>query len=121
MAQIIKTPDRDWVKKRLIGASICIAVVFTLLIFRLIYLQIVKGEEYRGYSENNRIRLKSIMAPRGLIYDRNGVLLVDNRPSFNLKIVLEDARPLEKTITTLSKLIDVPYKELWDKINLFEK
>ncbi|MCP3898620.1 MAG: penicillin-binding protein 2, partial [Desulfobacteraceae bacterium] len=46
---------------------------------------------------------------------------VDNRPSFNLKIVLEDARPLEKTITTLSKLIDVPYKELWDKINLFEK
>ncbi len=121
MAQIVKTPDREWIKKRLMAVSICIAVVFTMLVFRLIYLQIVKGEEYRRYSENNCIRLENINAPRGLIYDRNGVLLVDNRPSFNLKIVLEDARPLEKTISKLSELIDVPYQELWDKIGLFEK
>jgi penicillin-binding protein 2 len=121
LVQFVKTPDREWVKKRLMGASICIAVVFTLLVFRLIYLQIVKGEEYRGYSENNRIRIKSVKAPRGLIYDRNGVLIVDNRPSFNLKIVLEDARPLEKTINKLSELINVPYQELWDKISQFEK
>ncbi|MCK5313202.1 MAG: penicillin-binding protein 2, partial [Desulfobacteraceae bacterium] len=103
------------------GVSICIAAVFILLVFRLIYLQIVKGEEYRRYSKNNCIRLKSIKAPRGLIYDRNGILIVDNRPSFNLKVVLEDARPLEKTINKLSELIDVPYQELWDKIDQFEK
>jgi penicillin-binding protein 2 len=121
LAQIVKTPDREWIKKRLMGVSIFIAVAFTMLVFRLIYLQIVKGEEYRRYSENNCIRLKSIKAPRGLIYDRNGVLLVDNRPSFNLKIVLEDARPLKKTINKLSELIDVPYQELWEKISLFEK
>lgn len=121
MAQLVKTPDREWIKKRLMGASILIAFVFILLIFRLIYLQLVKGEEYRRYSKNNCIRLKSIQAPRGLIYDRNGVLLVDNRPSFNLKIVLEDARPLEKTIDQLAVLIDVPYQELWEKISQFEK
>ncbi|MCK5097851.1 MAG: penicillin-binding protein 2, partial [Desulfobacteraceae bacterium] len=103
------------------GASVCIAVVFILLVFRLIYLQIVKGEEYRRYSKNNCIRLKTIKAPRGLIYDRNGVLIVDNRPSFNLKIVLEDARPLEKTIRKLSELINVPYQEFSDKIGQFEK
>ncbi|MCD4740910.1 MAG: penicillin-binding protein 2 [Desulfobacteraceae bacterium] len=103
------------------GASVCIAVVFILLVFRLIYLQIIKGEEYRRFSKNNCIRLKTVKAPRGLIYDRNGVLLVDNRPSFNLKIVLEDARPLKKTINKLSELIDVPYQELWEKVNQFEQ
>ena len=121
MVQFAKTPDREWIKKRLMGVSICIAAVFILLVMRLIYLQIVKGEEYRRYSKNNCIRLKSIKAPRGLIYDRNGVLIVDNRPSFNLKIVLEDARPLEKTISKLSELINVPYQELWYKIGQFEK
>ena len=121
MIQFAKTPDREWIKKRLMGASVCIAVVFILLVFRLLYLQIIKGEEYRRYSKNNCIRLKTIKAPRGLIYDRNGVLIVDNRPSFNLKIVLEDARPLEKTIRKLSELINVPYQEFSDKIGQFEK
>lgn len=121
MAQFAKNPDREWIKKRLMGASVCIAVVFILLVFRLIYLQIIKGEEYRRFSKNNCIRLKAVKAPRGLIYDRNGVLLVDNRPSFNLKIVLEDARPLKKTINKLSELIDVPYQELWGKVNQFEQ
>jgi len=116
-----KTPDKEWIKKRLIGVSIVIAAGFILLILRLVYLQIVKGEEYRRYSKNNCIRLKTIKAPRGLIYDRNGVLIVDNRPSFNLKIVLEDARPLKKTISELALLIDVPYQELWEKISKFEK
>ena len=105
MIQFAKTPDREWIKKRLMGASICIAVVFILLVFRLLYLQIIKGEEYRRYSKNNCIRLKTIKAPRGLIYDRNGVLIVDNRPSFNLKIVLEDARPLEKTIRSPTPIL----------------
>jgi len=121
LTQFVKTPDREWIKKRLMGVSICIAAVFTLLVFRLVYLQIIKGEEYRRYSKNNCIRLKSVKAPRGLIFDRNGILLVDNRPSFNLKIVLEDARPLKKIISKLSQFIEVPFKELMDKISKFEK
>jgi penicillin-binding protein 2 len=121
VTQFVKTPDREWIKKRLVGVSICIAAAFIILVFRLIYLQIVKGEEFRRYSKNNCIRLKSVNAPRGLIYDRNGILIVDNRPSFNLNIVLEDAKPLEKTINTLSELINVPYEELSDRIDKFEK
>ena len=71
---------------------------FSILFARLVYLQVVEGEKYRRLSENNCVRLKSIKASRGLIYDSKGELLVDNRPAFDLKIVLKDAKPLKKTI-----------------------
>ncbi|MFO7752526.1 MAG: penicillin-binding protein 2 [Desulfobacteraceae bacterium] len=112
MARYVKSPDREWLKKRLMGAGICIIAVFAVLLMRLIYLQIIKGEEYRRLSENNCIRLKSIKASRGLIYDRNGKLLVDNRPSFNLKIVTEDTGSVKSTVEKVSRLIDVPKKSL---------
>ncbi len=111
-----KNPDREWIKQRLIGASICISFVFALLFFRLIYLQVIKGEEYRLLSEKNAVRLKSIKSSRGLILDRNKKLIVDNRPSFNLKIVLEDAEEVKKTIEKLAQLIQVPFFELMDTI-----
>jgi penicillin-binding protein 2 len=111
-----KNPDRDWIKQRLIGASICILFVFALLFIRLIYLQVIKGEEYRLLSEKNAVRLKSIKSSRGLIFDRNKKLLVDNRPSFNLKIVREDAGEVKKTVQKLAQLIQVPFFELMDSI-----
>ncbi len=109
---IVKTPDRDWLKKRIMGVCVFIVAAFTVLIIRLVHLQIIEGEEYRRLSENNCIRLKSVEASRGLIYDRNGVLLVDNRPSFDLKIVLKDARPVKKTLKTLSGYTGIPMEEL---------
>ena len=116
MARYVKSPDREWVKKRLMGAGIVIIVVFAVLLMRLVYLQIIKGEEYRRLSENNCIRLKSIKASRGLIYDRNGKLLVDNRPSFNLKLITEDAGSVHETVERVSRLINVPEKELLGRI-----
>ncbi len=112
MSEYMKCPDREWLKKRLIYAACCMMVAFSLLIMRLVYLQIIEGEKYRKLSENNCIRLRSIKASRGLIYDRNGELLVDNRPSFDLKIVPKDAKPLKETIRKLSRLINVPYDNL---------
>ena len=111
-----KNPDRDWIKQRLIGASVCVLFVFALLFFRLVYLQVIKGEEYRLLSEKNAVRLKSIKSSRGLIFDRNKKLIVDNRPSFNLKIVLEDAGEVKKTVEKLAQLIQVPFFELIDSI-----
>jgi len=98
------------------GASLCILMVFALLFLRLVYLQLIKGEEYRRLSETNCVRLKSIKSSRGLIYDRNNKLLVDNRPAFDLNIVLEDAQPVEETIERLASLIDVPYEDLMESI-----
>ncbi|MCK5350863.1 MAG: penicillin-binding protein 2, partial [Desulfobacula sp.] len=97
-------------------ASVCVLFVFAVLFFRLIYLQIIKGEEYRLLSEKNAVRLKSIKPSRGLVFDRNKKLMVDNRPSFNLKIVREDADDVEKTVEKVAKLIQVPFQELMDSI-----
>jgi len=112
----MKAPDRDWLKKRLMGTACCILIAFSLLLIRLVYLQVIEGEEYRRLSQNNCIRLKSIKASRGLIFDRNGILLVDNRPAFNLKIVLKDAVPVDKTVERLSGLTGIPLARIMEKI-----
>jgi len=61
-----------------------------ILLFRVAYLQIFQGEEYRSLAENNRIRLRPIAAERGIVYDRFQTQLVQNIPSFSLSIVPQD-------------------------------
>jgi penicillin-binding protein 2 len=113
----LKTADSDWYKQRVTGVMICVLVAFTVLLLRLLYLQIVMGEEYLTLSLNNRIRLQSIDPPRGLIFDRNNQVLVENRPSFDVTITLKDARPVEKTISKLADYLDVPSQELLQKLS----
>lgn len=91
-------------------------IAFVVLFARLVYLQIIEGDEFRRLSKNNCIRLKSVEASRGLIYDRNGVLLVDNRPWFNLEIVLKDAVPVNETLGKLADFIGVSVDEFTEKI-----
>ncbi len=112
----MKSPDREWLKKRLMAAVLLVMVAFSLLLVRFVYLQVVEGEEYRRLSENNCIRIKSVPASRGMIYDRNGTLLVDNRPSFDLNIVIKDAHPLLDTLEKLAGFTDLPIDELIQKV-----
>ena len=58
------------------------------------YVQIVRGEYYFTLSENNRIRSVKITAPRGYIFDRNGVALVENEPAYNLQLYRREAKNL---------------------------
>ena len=102
MTEFGKNPDREWLKQRIIGVSVCIIFAFSILFLRFIYLQIIKGDEFRILSEKNAVRLTGIKAPRGLILDRNRKLLVDNRPAFNLKIMIEDAGDLQETMLKVS-------------------
>jgi len=95
----------------------CVAAVFFILFVRLFHLQMIQGEELRRLSENNCIRLQSVDPSRGLIYDRNGKILVGNRPSFDLSIILKDAETVERTVAQLAKVIDVPASKLMSKIN----
>ena len=104
MGSIKENSDREWIKHRYIGAGLCLVFIFGVLFLRLVYLQMIRGEEYRRLSMTNCVRLKSIKSYRGLIYDRNKNLLVDNRPAFDLTIVLEDAKPLEETLERLAEL-----------------
>lgn len=116
MTKYLKTPDQDWYKQRLVRIAFCVAGTFCLIFIRLFYLQIIQGEELRRLSENNCIRLQSTDPSRGMIFDRNGIRLVDNRPAFDLNIVLKDAKPAEQTVKKLSKYINVPESELMSKI-----
>ncbi|MBX3245497.1 MAG: penicillin-binding protein 2, partial [Acidobacteria bacterium] len=70
-------------------------VLLTILGVRLYYLQIVNGEYYDKRAENQRIRLIPIPAPRGAIFDRNGKILVDSRPTFNVVISNEPMKQLD--------------------------
>ena len=64
-------------------------VLLSILGARLYYLQVVKGEYYSERAENQRIRLIPIPAPRGAIFDRNGKILVDSRPTYNVTFANE--------------------------------
>ncbi len=112
----LKTADAEWYRQRVTGVMICVLVAFAVLLLRLIYLQVVRGEEYRLLSLNNRIRLQSIDPPRGLIYDRNGYVLVENRPSFDVSIILKDAGKVEKTVKKVSEHLNVSREELMLKL-----
>ena len=63
---------------------IALALGGLFLFSRLVYLQIFNGDKMRQYSEENRIKKVKIAAPRGMVFDRNRTLLLDNRPAFDL-------------------------------------
>ena len=117
MTKYLQSADSDWYKRRLAGVVFLVFAAFLVLIARLFYLQVIEGNEFRRLSENNCIRLQDIDPSRGLIFDRNGKLLVDNRPSFDLSIILKDAKPVEHTIERLSQYINVPATEFMSRIS----
>ena len=116
MPTYLDSADNEWFKLRLNRAVYLAVVAFLILFMRLFYLQVLSGDALRGLSESNSIRLQRIDPPRGLIFDRNADLLVDNRPSFDLRIVAKDAQPVGKTVKKLSSYLTIPYKELMAKI-----
>jgi len=75
-----------------------------LLVLRLWYLQIIKGEELLKRSENNRIRIRDVKAMRGIILDARGVVLVENRPSYDVVIFPEDVKDLKGLVEKLETL-----------------
>ena len=88
---------------RRVATSVGIVLLgFFLLLGRLWFLQIVHGDEMRASSEENRIRLVRVPSARGVVYDRHGVILVDNRPSFDVVFVPEDARRRPEVLRTLA-------------------
>jgi penicillin-binding protein 2 len=93
-----------------------VVVVFLVFFVRLLYLQVIKGQELRSLSENNRIRLIKIPAPRGMILDRKGRVLVDSRPAFNVVVTSEDVDDLKGLARKLSSLIHLTPDQIVGKI-----
>ncbi|RTZ95104.1 MAG: penicillin-binding protein 2 [Deltaproteobacteria bacterium] len=116
MKNYLNNMDMDWFKRRLTIVMALTFAIFCLLVIRLFYLQVINGEKYRQLSANNCIRLQTIDAPRGLIFDRHGELLVDNRPSFNISIIPKDAKPIDATLGRLAAYAQIPKSELEEKL-----
>ena len=87
-------------------------VIFLILFVRLWYLQIIKEQEFRLLSENNRIRLIKIPAVRGMIMDRTGRVMADNRPSFNVMVTPEDVDDLPRLIDKLAPVLNLSPDEI---------
>lgn len=88
-------------------AAAVIGVLMALLIARLFYLQIVEHHQYRTLADRNRISVQPIAPTRGLIYDRNGVLLAENRSSFALEVIPAKVADLPAMLDQLALLVTI--------------
>jgi len=105
-------------QSRVLLLSFCVGAVFLLLILRLWHLQILNQEDYRSMSENNRLRFVPVAASRGAILDRNGEVLVSNRPSFSLAVIPQEVKDKEELLSKLSSLLELDRAEMsarWEK------
>jgi penicillin-binding protein 2 len=99
-------------RSRTIVAGLMSVLLILVLVGRLFYLQIYNHNRYTTLSHNNRVNILPIAPTRGLIYDRNGVLLADNIPTFRLEIVPERVPDMDKTLEEIGKLIEISDADL---------
>ena len=102
-------------QQRLVLLKIGVLVIIGLLALRLWQLQVRDGPYYRELSQNNRTRSILLQPARGLIFDRNGKLLANNVPSFNLYVELQDVSDRETLIRKLVEYLDIDESELSKK------
>ena len=95
-------------KRRLALTGIMVFVLFGLLAYRFFYLQVIQHQHYQTLAENNRISLVPIVPNRGLILDKNGVVLARNFFVYTLEITPSKVEQnIETTIAELGKLIEI--------------
>ena len=92
---------------RVIIACIVAIVMGIVIVARYFDLQITRHQDFVTQADNNRVHMRPASPSRGLIYDRNGNLLADNRPTYNLTIVRERSQDMEQLLVDLNGLIDI--------------
>lgn len=98
--------------QRVLVAGLIMFFLLVILLSRLVYLQITNQQHYSTLSENNRVSIRPIAPTRGLIFDRNGILLAQNLPSFTLVIIPEHVENLDSTLEKLKQLISISKEDL---------
>jgi len=109
--------ENSFFANRAIIAFLLVVVLMALLISRVYYLQVVEHDRFAAISERNRIQLQPVAPRRGLIYDRNGVLLADNRPNFSLTLLKEELDGVDETLERLAGVVELSE----DEINRFKR
>mgnify|MGYP001203023684 FL=1 len=98
--------------KRVLFASLVAIMMGVLVIGRYFDLQINQHQDFVTQSNNNRVLMRPVSPPRGLIFDRNGTLLADNKPTYNLTIVNERSDNVEILLDDLRQLIEISTQDI---------
>ena len=104
--------ERIMFARRLLVTAVVTLLLTLVLIVRFFDLQISRYEDFATQSNNNRVLVRPVAPSRGLIYDRNSKLIADNRPSYNLTIVPERSRDLEKLLADLGDVISISERDI---------
>ncbi len=99
-------------KLRAILALTLVTLAFAVLLGRVYFLQVVEHDRYAAISDRNRVQLQPVPPRRGLIYDRNGILLADNQPTFSVTLLREEIANIDDTIDALSELIEISERDV---------
>ena len=108
----VKWIDLPLVRRRFYLYTLAAVLVFVLLLLRLWYLQVISYEDLFERSVRNRTRMLITDAPRGPVYDRHGVLLVDNRAAFQISVMRQDIVQRDELFGRLSSLLEVSIEQL---------
>jgi penicillin-binding protein 2 len=92
--------------QRAVFAILFVVLMFSIIVFNQYQLQVVSYQDYQTRSEGNRIKVVPLAPNRGLIYDRSGILLAENRPVFSLELVPEQIKDMTATLAELAALIE---------------
>lgn len=115
----IKDHEKDarLVRRRIVFGAVCILLLSLALMGRAYYLQVVKYDYHSTLSENNRVHVQPIPPTRGLIFDRNDIIIADNRPSYSLMITRERAGDWPVILDEVASILglDAETRELLDK------
>ncbi len=103
--------EKRLVNKRLIACAALVLAISCTLVGRLYFLQVIEFDYNSTVSENNRVHVLPIPPERGFIYDRNGVLLADNQPSFNMTLTRERAGDTDKVLDSVISILHLPQDE----------
>lgn len=99
--------DARIVQNRVVLAAVMVLGLAAVLVARMYHLQVTQYEHHTTLSENNRVHVQPVPPGRGRIYDRNGVVLAENRPSFSLSITRERVPDVQQHFTLLRSLLDL--------------
>jgi penicillin-binding protein 2 len=100
--------DLSRFRARVLAASLVVLLCFMLLAARLVWLQVIRHDDFSEQAENNRTAIVPIVPNRGLILDRNGIVLATNYSAYTLEIQPSRLdRPVEKVIDELSQIVDI--------------
>lgn len=99
--------EANLVARRAFVAFVFVLIVIGILFVNVFNLQVKQHQSYKTRSNENRIKVIPIAPNRGLIYDRNGVLLAENRPVYNLEVIPEETQELDKSLKEIAALFDI--------------